>query len=226
MDIGRTQLTNVEPRHAPRRRQLRHDGRRVRLRRRRRCRATRAGRSCHVEGDSAFGFSGMELETICRYGLPITTIVLQQRRHRRPAWRDRSSPAGSCRHTCCRARHGTRRSPRLSVDRVLRRRACRSPPDARQGDLLGWPGHRQRADRRPRRTQAAGVLLEDVIGDRQQWTRVFQSAPAAGDLSGAGAQDRPDLVHEPVHLVAQLTADCAPSPVVVSMAVISAQTAR
>jgi 2-hydroxyacyl-CoA lyase 1 len=29
-----------------------------------------------VVGDSAFGFSGMELETICRYQLPITTIVL------------------------------------------------------------------------------------------------------------------------------------------------------
>jgi oxalyl-CoA decarboxylase len=28
-----------------------------------------------VEGDSAFGFSGMELETICRYNLPVTTIV-------------------------------------------------------------------------------------------------------------------------------------------------------
>ena len=29
-----------------------------------------------VSGDSAFGFSGMELETICRHELPITTIVL------------------------------------------------------------------------------------------------------------------------------------------------------
>ncbi|MFE9613781.1 oxalyl-CoA decarboxylase [Streptomyces sp. NPDC006012] len=29
-----------------------------------------------VEGDSAFGFSGMELETVCRYGLPIVTVVL------------------------------------------------------------------------------------------------------------------------------------------------------
>ncbi len=29
-----------------------------------------------VEGDSAFGFSGMEIETICRYGLPITVVVL------------------------------------------------------------------------------------------------------------------------------------------------------
>src|SRR5208283_2397222 len=28
-----------------------------------------------VEGDSAFGFSGMEIETICRYNLPIVTLV-------------------------------------------------------------------------------------------------------------------------------------------------------
>src|SRR5262249_59216425 len=28
-----------------------------------------------IEGDSAFGFSGMELETICRYHLPIVTVV-------------------------------------------------------------------------------------------------------------------------------------------------------
>ena len=28
-----------------------------------------------VEGDSAFGFSGMEIETICRYGLPVTTVI-------------------------------------------------------------------------------------------------------------------------------------------------------
>ncbi|KAM6135033.1 2-hydroxyacyl-CoA lyase 1 isoform 2-T2 [Pterocles gutturalis] len=29
-----------------------------------------------IEGDSAFGFSGMELETICRYNLPILVIVV------------------------------------------------------------------------------------------------------------------------------------------------------
>lgn len=29
-----------------------------------------------VEGDSAFGFSGMEIETICRYQLPVCVIVL------------------------------------------------------------------------------------------------------------------------------------------------------
>jgi len=29
-----------------------------------------------IEGDSAFGFSGMELEVICRYNLPIVTVIL------------------------------------------------------------------------------------------------------------------------------------------------------
>jgi len=29
-----------------------------------------------VEGDSAFGFSGMECETICRYGLPVCVVIL------------------------------------------------------------------------------------------------------------------------------------------------------
>jgi oxalyl-CoA decarboxylase len=38
--------------------------------------AVESGRSVvAVEGDSAFGFSGMELETICRYRLPIITVV-------------------------------------------------------------------------------------------------------------------------------------------------------
>ena len=29
-----------------------------------------------IEGDSAFGFSGMEIETICRYRLPVTAVIL------------------------------------------------------------------------------------------------------------------------------------------------------
>lgn len=29
-----------------------------------------------IEGDSAFGFSGMEVETICRYRMPITVVIL------------------------------------------------------------------------------------------------------------------------------------------------------
>ena len=28
-----------------------------------------------VEGDSAFGFSGMDYATICRYGLPVTVVI-------------------------------------------------------------------------------------------------------------------------------------------------------
>ncbi|MBV9318890.1 MAG: oxalyl-CoA decarboxylase [Mycobacterium sp.] len=39
--------------------------------------AVETGRSVvAIEGDSAFGFSGMEFETICRYRLPITVVIL------------------------------------------------------------------------------------------------------------------------------------------------------
>jgi oxalyl-CoA decarboxylase len=36
---------------------------------------TSGGPVVAIEGDSAFGFSGMEVETICRYQLPIVTVV-------------------------------------------------------------------------------------------------------------------------------------------------------
>ncbi len=36
---------------------------------------TSGGRVVAIEGDSAFGFSGMEIETICRYKLPVVIIV-------------------------------------------------------------------------------------------------------------------------------------------------------
>jgi len=29
-----------------------------------------------IEGDSAFGFSGMEIETVCRYNLPVCVVIL------------------------------------------------------------------------------------------------------------------------------------------------------
>lgn len=75
MDIGRTQLDNAEPR-------TRLDagsygtmgvgfGFAVAA-----ATVQRDRPVVSVSGDSAFGFSGMELETICRYDLPITTIVL------------------------------------------------------------------------------------------------------------------------------------------------------
>jgi len=38
--------------------------------------ATTTGKSVvAIEGDSAFGFSGMDIETICRYNLPVTVII-------------------------------------------------------------------------------------------------------------------------------------------------------
>jgi Thiamine pyrophosphate enzyme, C-terminal TPP binding domain len=48
-----------------------------------------------IEGDSAFGFSGMEIETICRYDLAVVTVVFNNggiylRRRRQPQWRHRS----------------------------------------------------------------------------------------------------------------------------------------
>ncbi len=75
MDIGRTVLPNFEPRHRldagsfgtmgvglafAIAAQAVHPGKRV----------------VAVEGDSAFGFSGMEVEVACRYNMPITFIIL------------------------------------------------------------------------------------------------------------------------------------------------------
>lgn len=75
MDIGRTVLPNFEPRHRldagtfgtmgvglgfAIAAAVAHPGKKV----------------VAVEGDSAFGFSGMEVETACRYRLPITFIIL------------------------------------------------------------------------------------------------------------------------------------------------------
>ncbi|KAM4579944.1 2-hydroxyacyl-CoA lyase 1 [Odontesthes bonariensis] len=79
MDIGRTMLNNHLPRHrldagtfgtmgvglgfaiaAAAVEKSRNKGRRV---------------VC-VEGDSAFGFSGMEVETMCRYNLPVVIVVV------------------------------------------------------------------------------------------------------------------------------------------------------
>jgi len=34
------------------------------------------GQVIAIEGDSAFGFSGMECETICRYNLPVCVVIL------------------------------------------------------------------------------------------------------------------------------------------------------
>jgi oxalyl-CoA decarboxylase len=55
-----------------------------------------------IEGDSAFGFSGMELETICRYRLPVTAVVLNNSGVYRG---DEPSPTGDPAPTYLSARH-------------------------------------------------------------------------------------------------------------------------
>jgi len=44
-----------------------------------------------IEGDSAFGFSGMEIETICRYRLPVTVVILNNG----GVYRGNEAPTGS-----------------------------------------------------------------------------------------------------------------------------------
>lgn len=55
-----------------------------------------------IEGDSAFGFSGMEAETIARYDLPIITVVLN---NSGVYHGDEASPNGDPAPTYLRARH-------------------------------------------------------------------------------------------------------------------------
>src|ERR1700687_3301872 len=55
-----------------------------------------------IEGDSAFGFSGMELETVCRYNLPIVTVILK---HSGVYRGDDISASGDPAPTALRARH-------------------------------------------------------------------------------------------------------------------------
>ena len=55
-----------------------------------------------IEGDSAFGFSGMELETICRYNLPVVTVILNNSGVYRG---DEASPTADPAPTYLRANH-------------------------------------------------------------------------------------------------------------------------
>ena len=114
-----------------------------------------------VSGDSAFGFSGMELETICRYNLPITTIVLNNGGigggfEDWPADQP-LPPSGAVAERPLREGDRGVRRPGL-----LRRGSRRPAAHAGQGDLVGAAVGRARADRRPGRSQAAGVPLEDL----------------------------------------------------------------
>ncbi len=75
MDIGRTQMANVHPRHRLDAGSYGTMGIGLGF-------AVAAAvcnpgkRVVSVQGDSAFGFSGMEMETICRYNLPVVVVIL------------------------------------------------------------------------------------------------------------------------------------------------------
>ncbi len=75
MDIGRTQMPNVNPRHRLDAGSYGTMGIGLGF-------AVAAAvcnpgkRVVTVQGDSAFGFSGMEMETICRYQLPVVVVIL------------------------------------------------------------------------------------------------------------------------------------------------------
>ncbi|HYH49821.1 MAG TPA: oxalyl-CoA decarboxylase [Acidimicrobiia bacterium] len=74
MDIGRTQLPNSEPRTRLDAGTYGTMG--VGLGFAVAAAVTNPGRPViALEGDSAFGFSGMEMETICRYNLPVTVVI-------------------------------------------------------------------------------------------------------------------------------------------------------
>ena len=75
MDIGRTVLPNFEPKHRLDAGSFGTMG--VGLSFAIAAQAVHPDKSVvAVEGDSAFGFSGMEVEVACRYGMPITFIIL------------------------------------------------------------------------------------------------------------------------------------------------------
>lgn len=75
MDIGRTQMPNAKPRHRLDAGSYGTMGIGLGF-------AVAAAvcnpgkRVVSVQGDSAFGFSGMEMETICRYRLPVVVVIL------------------------------------------------------------------------------------------------------------------------------------------------------
>ena len=62
-----------------------------------------------IEGDSAFGFSGMELETICRYGLPVVVVILNN------GGVYRGDDVNAVSPDPCTDRAGSRRPPRAQL---------------------------------------------------------------------------------------------------------------
>ena len=101
-----------------------------------------------IEGDSAFGFSGMETETICRYNLPVCVVIMNNNGVYRG---DETNPTGRCGSVAAGVRQG--RALRKADGSVRRRRRARedarraAPRDGR-GDTLAQAHADQRGHRR------------------------------------------------------------------------------
>ncbi len=130
MDIGRTVLPNFEPRHRLDAGTFGTMGVGPGLRDRRAPPCTPTSKVVAVEGDSAFGFSGMEVEVACRYQLPITFIVLNN--NGIGGGLDASSTRGACRpRPTCPARATRSVIEAFGGQRLLRREARRAGSRAR-----------------------------------------------------------------------------------------------
>ena len=100
-----------------------------------------------IEGDSAFGFSGMEVETICRYDLPVCVIVFNNN----GVYRAPTSTRRGGRRRAHRVRQG--RALRQADGSLRRRRRQRDHADelqegAERSHRLGQADAHQRRDRR------------------------------------------------------------------------------
>ena len=116
-----------------------------------------------VEGDSAFGFSGMEVETICRYEPAGLRRHLQQQRHLPRHRRQFGRRLGPC-------DDGFRQRLALRQDDGSLRRRRRQCDDARRAEARRQPGHGLR--------QAHAHQRGDRSRGRQRERQNRQSQPA------------------------------------------------
>ena len=117
-----------------------------------------------VSGDSAIGFSGMEMETVCRHKMPVKIVVLNNggigsgvaAAPRRPAERGTGPSDG---RRALRQDDGSVRRQGL-----LRHRSQGPESGAGRGDEVQWTGTGERAAAPRRRPQAAAVHLAHEYG--------------------------------------------------------------
>ena len=120
-----------------------------------------------VQGDSAFGFTGMEIETMVRYNLPVKMIVLNNGGIGGgigPLEKGQTVPPGILTYGA----HYEGMLEALGGQGLLRRRPEGLAGDARRGDGHRWANAHQRAAESARWPQAPGVRLADDLTRPQQ----------------------------------------------------------